>query len=85
MFKEIDELKEFIVWAKENGLSSVKVGDIHVEISHIGILQSASEVQTPIEQAVAKTNKPMSPEEKKSRDDKAQEEEDDLLFWSSNN
>ena len=74
MFKTLDELKAFILWAKKNQLSSVKVGDIQVEISQIGILESSGHI-APTDKSKPLPNIPKTEEE----------EDEDLLFWSSNN
>jgi hypothetical protein len=74
MFKSIEELKSFIIWAKQNQLSSVKVGEFQVEISQIGILESSGHL------APTDKSKPI-PSIPKTEED----EDEDLLFWSSNN
>lgn len=75
MFKSIDELKAFILWAKKNQLSSVKVGDIQVEISQIGILESSGHL-VPTDKSKPMPNLPKTEEK---------EDDDELLYWSSNN
>lgn len=73
MFKDVAELKNFIVWAKKQGIQKAKIGDIEFEVS---IVSQAIDYQASEEKTTSKT---MVDTEKSTK-----EEEDELLFWSAN-
>jgi hypothetical protein len=80
MFKNTDELKEFIIWAKEQGLKSVKTDNISFEVSDYELVKKftsqttvLSEIEKPAESRVDVIR-----QEAKQKD-----EDEELLFWSS--
>ena len=73
MFKTPEQLKEFILWAKEHKLKRVKVGTIEVEISDLAFIESLDALPSQIESKVG--GQPGEEADKK--------EEDDLLYWST--
>lgn len=74
MFKSPKELKNFIIWAKNNKIKRVKVGDIEVEISDLAFIED----QLPLGSQI---NTPVSP----SQGEQDEKEEQELLYWSSGN
>lgn len=74
MIKTINELKEFILWAKEQKVSSVKIGDVAFEISNLALIE-ATELKPYAEQP---TSVGLN-----EQDAQEQKEDDDLLMWSS--
>lgn len=41
MFSNIEELKEFIIWAKKEQLQVIKVGDVEIHVSPQGLMPEA--------------------------------------------
>lgn len=71
MFKTIEELKEFILWAKSEKIARIKVADVEVEMSNIAL----------IPQAYASV---LSSQTEKSQENQSSASEDEeLLMWSS--
>lgn len=70
MFLDAEELKEFIVWAKNQGIQALTVGDISLQFSPYALLEQA-EQKTRAESSSVKP-----PAESPS-------EEEDLLYWSA--
>lgn len=77
MFKNINDLKEFITWAKENKLKSVSIDDIAFEISELSFVEQLEQAKPSLTEVtgdtLVDTSEEMTPEE-----------EDETLFWSSN-
>ena len=72
MVKTVEELKELILWAKEQKISSIKIGEVAFEISAYALLDST----TPY------TEQPTT--EGLSEPDETQKTEDDNdLYWST--
>lgn len=75
MFKTVDELKEFITWAKTQGLRRAKIDNIEFEISELAF-------ETPVE-----PEKPMSltnTDTMTDTEEMTKEEYDRILFHSTN-
>ena len=76
MFKTEQELKNFIVWCKENKLKTFKNKEIEFELSELSFIPDNSELkEINLEETktLAESTEPMT-----------QQEYDDLLFHSSN-
>lgn len=73
MVKNIEELKELILWSKEQKLTAVKIGDVEFHFSNLALAE-LSKLNLELEQ----------PTEGLSETDEKQKKQDiDDLFWSS--
>lgn len=86
-FKDLEELKNFIIWAKEQGLKEVEVGEVKVVVSDLEIhrvVAAQYESQNPQAQA---NEEPISQEaqelEEKLQTQAEIDEERKILFHSS--
>ena len=73
MFNNVQEIKEFITWAKENKIKSFKIKDIEVEISEISFIEE--EKQQNLTEAIGDTLVDTEVTDPK--------ELEELLFWSA--
>jgi hypothetical protein len=50
MIKNVEELKELIIWARENGVSVLRVGEVEVSVSpkHSPVLPRPTPQPTPV-------------------------------------
>jgi hypothetical protein len=76
MFKSQDELKAFILWAKEQKLKRIRISDVEVEISDVALIESLSVDQ------ISQVSPSTTFDETVSKEDQ-QKEDDELLFWST--
>lgn len=81
MFETVDSLKEFLIWAKRERISAIKVGEVEVHFSTLAFVESEPDLGSP---------KPKTPSASEERDtsttlvDENQDEDDkELLNWSS--
>lgn len=79
MFKTVDELKEFILWAKDQKVQSVKVDNIEFTMSNYALIQDligptsqTSSTKPRVEEVVPPIPDPTKPPP-----------EDPDLFWSA--
>lgn len=72
MFKTIDDLKEFLMWAKTQGIQSIKAKGVEVHFSHLAMSEDIIKELTD----GSATLTDIEPKDK--RDD------EDALYWSSN-
>lgn len=70
MFLDTEELKEFIVWAKSQGIQALTVGDVSLQFSPYALLEQAEG------KAATSSADGKPPAESPS-------EEEDLLYWSA--
>jgi hypothetical protein len=79
MIKTIAELKDLIVFARENKLKSLKVGDIALEVSELAHIDTAQGIDmgTGLNKAVTASIGGLFDEQAPDEDD------EDLLFHSS--
>lgn len=71
MIKTVTELKELLLWAKSEKIKSLKLGDMQVEFSDLGLIESVQDLSGPAQS-------PRLP------NGNAQANEDEeLLFYSS--
>ncbi len=77
MFKNIDELKEFLLWAKSERISEVKIDEIHVVFSGLALMDTLppnSPASLTLAEAINAASK--TPEQ-------LAKEEDELLYASA--
>jgi hypothetical protein len=75
MFKDPQQLMDFLSWAKEQQILKVKVADIEVEFSPLAAVPKDFQLQE-LSNGGANTLADTEPGNKK--------EDDEALFWSSN-
>jgi len=83
MFKNINDLKDFIVWCKKEKVRAITIEDITVELSEVAMVEDIIEkpsVQIKSKPYVATAD--TSPFVDKETVDPSEDEE--TLFWSSN-
>jgi hypothetical protein len=79
MVKDINELKNLILWAKEQKIKSMKIADVHFELSDLALVQD----MVSIEDAILNENK-STVVQKDLIDSEAPEASDDEdLYWST--
>lgn len=72
MLNNINEIKEFITWAKENKVKSFKSGDLEFEISEIAMIpEEELKPGLPLADTLTDT------------DPEAAEDDEEALFWSA--
>ncbi len=80
MINSITELKELILWLKDNKVKSLKVGEIIVEISDLGLMEHLTGIESepqPDEKGIKTTQKDWTD------DSQPLDKEDEDLFWST--
>jgi len=75
MFKTVQELQDFILWAKAEKVKRLKIGDVEVEISDYALVEDLMTIQSQ--------TKSSTEPQKNTDPNKNQTEEDDLLMWSA--
>jgi CO dehydrogenase/acetyl-CoA synthase delta subunit len=76
MVNNIEELKNLIIWAKEQKVKSFKIADIHIELSDLALVENLTyQVTDP---NIELTDKIKSTEEAQTA-----EEQNEDLFWST--
>lgn len=77
MFKTVDELKNFIVWAKEQQIKTFTVDNVKIEVSD---LYFADKLVNGSSESMPE----YKPSSKRYIDDpKVNEDDEELLMWSS--
>ena len=75
MLNELDDVKSFIIWCKNNKVKSFRSKELEFELSDIGLVEGLANV--------AELQKHL--DESKHENEQIQKQEDDeLMFWSSN-
>ena len=70
MINNLSELKEFLLWAKQNKVKSVKLKEVEFEISDLAfITEEESSEKVDLETLMEQAN--------------PESEDDEALFWSS--
>lgn len=89
-FKDLEELKSFLLWAKSKQIEAVEVDGISVRFSQLAFVPDLNPFQAAQEQVdqeaaelTAQNYKPSSKTWVEPSEDSAAEDED-LLFWSAN-
>jgi hypothetical protein len=75
MINNIEQLKELILWAKNEKVKSFKVDNVAVEISDLAFFEASASL-TGLETAPKSTALPSN--------QALPTEEDELLYWSTN-
>lgn len=78
MLKDIEEIKQFIEWARENKVKSFKSGDLEFEISELAMIPGEEENQAKINSILE------SSETLTDTDPDAESDDEEALFWSAN-
>jgi len=82
MFKNTEELKDFIIWCKSTKVKSFNFKDISIELSELAFVED----QIISEQAIqAQKTKLENTETLADTEEEDSEELDELLFWSAKN
>lgn len=74
VFGSVEEIKSFLLWARENGIQRAKVGDIEIEFSNLAMLaqyQDKEAVTASLDALLQKSEQQIK------------KEEDELLFHSA--
>ena len=75
MLNELDDVKSFIIWCKNNKVKSFRSKELEFELSDIGLVEGLANVE--------ELQKHL--DESKHENEQIQNQEDDeLMFWSSN-
>lgn len=83
MVTKLSELKDFILWAKKQGLKSVKIKDLSFEIHDITIASESDILHTPDQEPVSSSVKYDS-KTWADKSDLDSDKDDELDFWSAN-
>lgn len=79
MIKTTQELQDFVIWARQNGVAKIKLKGVEVEFS------IAAQNESIIKSLAANESKPESPALPNTAEARAQAEDDqETLFWSVN-
>lgn len=74
MLNNIEDIKLFIEWCKENKVKSFKIKDLHFELSELSFIDASEDYSDKLTNSVAQSN---------FEAEQAKKEDDELLFWSS--
>jgi len=75
MLNELDDVKSFIIWCKNNKVKSFRSKELEFELSDIGLVEGLANVE--------ELQKHL--DESKHENEQIQKQEDEeLMFWSSN-
>lgn len=84
----LQDLQRFILWAKSEGVSRIKLGDIEVQLLDVAVIHA---VESKLSETVA--SQPLIVAGAEERDtgrtmvdeaDASKSEEEELLYWSAN-
>jgi hypothetical protein len=78
MITDINELKEFILWAKAQKVKSIKLGEIHIELSDLALIEGLSEQSA--EAVTRDLSVPPSSPRLPNGNAQANEDDEDLFF-----
>lgn len=81
MFNTIEEVKQFILWAKKNKLHSVDINGVKFEISPYAFIDTLGEVESTLTEEP--TEAPSNEELEIMQEEFQSKEDEDLLFHSS--
>lgn len=81
MFKNVKDLKEFILWAKKQKIKSFQADEIQFELSEIAFAEDLYSSTSSKQKEVTDFEQKTWVDSEESSDPK---EEEDLLFWSAN-
>lgn len=78
MVYSLQELQEFILWCKANGVKRTELGSIKFELSDYALLQHVPEYATDnVDKSASKSTDTMVDTAEQVKED------EDLLYWSS--
>lgn len=80
MINSVTELQDLILWLKSEKVKSLKIGEIHVELSDYALLESFADETAPVSAAEPKNAQENWTEEVPPAADKVDDED---LFWST--
>jgi hypothetical protein len=87
LFASLDALKDFVLWAKDQGVAKIRVGDVELEIAP---LATAYALEAKLSEQALSTGTPVPRTEERDTsrtlvDDDAMtdKERDELLNWSA--
>ena len=75
MLNELDDVKSFIIWCKNNKVKSFRSKELEFELSDIGLVEGLANVE--------ELQKHLD-ESKHDNEQIQKQEDDELMFWSSN-
>lgn len=75
MIKSVDELKALILWAKEQKVQAMKVGDVQFELSTMALVEAT---ELTADKPVAADTSTLAENEQSTPD-----EDEKLLYWST--
>jgi len=79
-FKDLEELKQFLLWARSQKLEEIEINGVRARFSAYSMIPGVSEITEPDPEL------PSYEPNSKTWDqvDSSQDNEDDLLYWSAN-
>jgi hypothetical protein len=77
MFKDVSEVKEFIIWARSQKIQALKVGEVEVHFGAAALIDSEALMESALNPELEAPT--LTDEQKKA----LKKEEMDLLFHSS--
>lgn len=80
VFKDIEELKQFIIWAKSQKVRTISTPQVSFELSDLALVEDVPEIQLNKSPLVS-NNISTYLEDLNSSGDK--KEDEDTLFWSA--
>lgn len=81
MFKSTDEIKQFILWCKEEKVQQFQIGEVAVVLSNLALVES--ELGTSGAGEERNSSKTYSDDADADSAEMSKKEQDDLLFHSS--
>ena len=81
-FKNLDEIKDFILWAKDQGIKDIAVGELKCTISDIELVRLHTNKYESQDTSQANYES-QNPRVENMKNQTQENEERDLLFWST--
>ena len=75
MLDNLEDIKLFIQWCKNNKVKSFKIDNVQFELSELGFVENIEDYTEKLQTAV---------DDSKFEEAQQQQEDDELMFWSSN-
>lgn len=82
MFKDLNDIKEFIKWCKSNKIKSFSIKDVAIEISDIAFIEELNDDKTEVSSILLEQAQEIA-EDSKFEKEQQTKEDDELLFWSA--
>lgn len=73
MFKDVNELKEFLVWAKEQKISEINIGEVRAKFHDLSFVEELYNKEMNLDTSKALVDS----------DDSPSKEDEELLMWSA--